>query len=37
MSEHATELRTLARPADPVYGIEGKIWHPPASPTTEEI
>jgi hypothetical protein len=28
MNEHAAELRALARPADPAYGIEGKIWLP---------
>jgi hypothetical protein len=28
MSEHETELQTLARPTDPEYGIEGKIWRP---------
>ncbi|MGE5336129.1 MAG: hypothetical protein ACM3JL_01760 [Nitrososphaerota archaeon] len=28
MSEHEAELRALAPPSDPVYGIEGKIWRP---------
>jgi hypothetical protein len=28
MSEHETELRVLGPLADPVYGIEGKIWRP---------
>lgn len=28
MTEHEAELRTLALPADPACGIEGKIWRP---------
>lgn len=28
MSEHEAELRVLGPPADPAYGVEGKIWRP---------
>jgi hypothetical protein len=28
MSEHEAELRALRPPADPTYGVEGKIWRP---------
>ena len=31
MSEHEAELRTLAPPAGPTYGIEGEIWRPERS------
>lgn len=32
MGEHEAELQDLRRPADPAYGVEGKIWRPQCSP-----
>jgi hypothetical protein len=31
MSEHEAELQNLGPPADPAYGVEGRIWRPDAS------